>query len=201
VGGGPSGLPSELLVRRPDVRQAELLLLASNANIGAARAAFFPNITLTTSLGTASSQLSGLFRSGSFGLTLASQLLLPIFDSGRNASNLDATLVARDIATARYEKAIQVAFREVADALASRATLGEQLRAQTAQAKAEEARLRLTDLRYQNGVANYFEVLDAQRSVFAARQAVVQLQLLQTQNQVSLYKVLGGGWKEPAATP
>ena len=192
----PAGVPSELLARRPDVRQAEQQLLAANANIGAARAAFFPRITLTSSLGTASSELSGLFKSGSFGWTFAPQLILPIFDAGRNQANLDASKVGRDIATAQYEKAIQGAFREVADALALRATLGEQLRSQLAQTNALETTLRLTDLRYRNGAASYFEVLDAQRSVFAARQAVVQLQLQQTQNQVGLYKVLGGGWKE-----
>ena len=197
----PAGVPSELLTRRPDVRQAEQQLLAAHANIGAARAAFFPRITLTSSIGTASSALSGLFSSGSFGWTFAPQLILPIFDAGRNQANLDAALVAREIALAQYEKAIQSAFREVADALASRATLSEQLRAQAAQTTAEETRLRLTDLRYRNGAANYFEVLDAQRSVFAARQAVIQLQLQQTQNLVALYKVLGGGWKDAAATP
>ena len=196
LGDLPAGLPSELLARRPDVRQAEQQMLAADANIGAARAAFFPRITLTSSIGTASSSLSGLFKSGSFGWAFAPQLLLPVFDAGRNQANLDAARVSREIATAQYERAIQGAFREVADALASRATLGEQLRAQAAQAAATEATLRLTDLRYRNGAANYLEVLDAQRSVFAARQAVVQLQLLQTQNLVGLYKVLGGGWKD-----
>ena len=192
----PAGVPSELLVRRPDVRQAEQQLLAANANIGAARAAFFPRITLTGSVGSASTELGKLFQSGSYGWTFAPQLILPIFDGGRNQANLDASKVGRDITVAQYEKAIQNAFREVADALASRTTLAEQLRAQAAQTAAEETRLRLTDLRYRNGAANYFEVLDAQRSVFAARQAVVQLQLLQTQNLVSVYKVLGGGWKD-----
>jgi outer membrane protein, multidrug efflux system len=192
----PAALPSEVLLRRPDVRGAEQQLLAANANIGAARAAFLPRITLTTSLGTASSQLSGLFRSGSFGWTFAPQLILPIFDGGRNQANLDAAKVGRDIAVAQYEKAIQVAFREVADALASRATLAEQLRAQQAQAKAEQARLDLVELRYQQGLASAFERLDAQRSNFAVRQAVVQLQLLQAQNLVAVYKTLGGGWKE-----
>ncbi len=192
----PAGVPSEVLVRRPDIRAAEQQLLAANANIGAARAAFYPRITLTTSIGTASSQLSGLFRGGSFGWTFSPQLLLPIFDSGRNQANLDAAQVGRDIATAQYEKAIQVAFREVADALASRSTLAEQLRAQSAQSAAEQARLALVDLRYRQGVASAFEQLDAQRSVFAARQAEVQLQLAQAQNLVALYKTLGGGWKE-----
>lgn len=197
----PAGLPSEVLMRRPDVRASEQQLLAANANIGAARAAFFPRITLTGSIGTASSQLSGLFGSGSFGWTFAPQLVLPIFDAGRNQANLDATKVGRDIAVAQYEKTIQTAFREVADALASRATLGEQLRAQIAQADAAQATQRLTDLRYRNGAASYFEVLDAQRSVLAARQAVVQLQLQQAQNRVNLYRVLGGGWKDGVPAP
>lgn len=196
IGVMPGGLPSEVLLRRPDIRAAEQQLMAANANIGAARAAFFPRITLTTSIGTASNQFSGLFRSGSFGWTFAPQLLLPIFDGGRNQANLDAAWVGRDIAVAQYEKAIQIAFREVADALGSRSALTDQLRAQMAQADAEQARLRLVDLRFQQGTANAFERLDAQRSTFAARQAVVQLQLVQAQNLVALYKSLGGGWKD-----
>ena len=197
----PGALPSELLTRRPDVRQAEQLLRAAHANIGAARAAFFPRIALTTSIGTASSDLGRLFHSGTYGWSFAPQITLPLFDAGRNQANLDAAQVGREIAVAQYEKAIQTAFREVADVLAARATLDEQLRAQSAQTAAEDNRLRLTELRYRNGVANYFEVLDAQRASFAARQAVVQLQLLQTQSLVNLYKVLGGGWKEAAAAP
>jgi outer membrane protein, multidrug efflux system len=197
----PAGLPSDLLDRRPDVRQAERQLIAANANIGAARAAFFPRITLTGSAGTASSELSGLFKSGSFATTVASQLLLPIFDAGRNQGNLQAAQAARDIALAQYEKAIQSAFREVADALAGRATFGEQLRAQQAQAAAEEVRTKLADLRYRNGAASYLDVLDAQRSLFAARQAVVQVQLAQAQNLVTFYKVLGGGWTDPVPRP
>ena len=193
----PVGIPSEVLARRPDVRQAEQQLIAANANIGAARAAFFPRITLTGSAGSASSELSGLFKSGSFAWTFMPQLLLPIFDAGRNQANLDIANVGRDIALAQYEKAIQTAFREVSDALAGRATLGEQLRAQEAQANAEAVRFKLADLRYRNGAASYLDVLDAQRSLFAAQQAVVQVQAAQVQNQVSLYKVLGGGWKTP----
>ncbi len=196
IGVVPSGLPSEVLLRRPDVRAAEQQLLAANANIGAARAAFLPRITLTTSLGTASSEFSGLFRSGSFGWTFAPQLILPIFDGGRNQANLDAAQIGRDIAVARYEKAIQGAFREVADALATRATLADQLRAQSAQATAEQSRLELIELRYQQGTTSAFERLDAQRLSFAVRQAVVQLQLQQAQNLVAVYKTLGGGWKE-----
>lgn len=191
----PVGIPSEVLTRRPDVRQAEQQLIAANANIGAARAAFFPRITLTGSVGTASNQLSGLFKSGSGAWSFAPQLLLPIFDSGRNQASLDAAIVSRDIALAQYEKAIQTAFREVADALAVRATLGDQLRAQQAQANAEAARLKLAELRYRNGAASYLDLLDAERSLFAAQQALVQANALRVQNQVTLYKVLGGGWK------
>ena len=193
----PVGVPSEVLARRPDVRQAEQQLIAANANIGAARAAFFPRITLTGSAGSASSELSGLFKSGSAAWSFMPQLLLPLFDAGRNQANLDIANVSRDIAVAQYEKAIQTAFREVSDSLAGQATLGEQVRAQEAQANAEAVRFKLADLRYRNGAASYLDVLDAQRSLFAAQQAVVQVQAAQVQNQVTLYKVLGGGWKTP----
>ncbi len=192
-----AGLPSDLLTNRPDIRQAEQLLLAANANIGAARAAFFPKIALTVGAGSASGHLSGLLQSGSWGWTLAPQLLLPIFDAGRNSANLDSAKVGRDMAIAQYEKAIQTAFREVADALASRTTLVEQLSASQAQANAEAARFKLSDLRYRNGVASQLDLLDAQRSLFSAQQAVVQTRLAQLQSQVGLYKTLGGGWKEP----
>jgi outer membrane protein, multidrug efflux system len=195
----PAGLPSELLDRRPDVRQAERQLIAANANIGAARAAFWPRITLTGTVGIASTELSKLFSDGSSAWTFGPQLVLPIFDAGRNRANLQVAQANRDIAVAQYEKSIQTAFREVADALAGRATLGEQLRAQQAQAQAEEVRSRLADLRYRNGAASYLDVLDAQRSLFTARQAVVQVQLQQAQNLVTLYKVLGGGWTDPSA--
>jgi outer membrane protein, multidrug efflux system len=192
----PAGLPSDLLISRPDIRQAEQLLLASNANIGAARAAFFPRISLTVGAGSASGQLSGLLKSGSWGYTAAPQLLLPIFDAGRNQAGLDSAKVGRDIAIAQYEKAIQTAFREVADALATRTTLVDQLQSQQAQANAEAIRFKLSDLRYRNGVASYLDLLDAQRSLFSAQQAVVQTRLAQLQSQVTLYKTLGGGWKE-----
>jgi multidrug efflux system outer membrane protein len=196
----PAGLPSDLLARRPDIRQAEQQLLSANANIGAARAAFFPRITLTGSVGRASTELSGLFDSGKSvsAWSWTPQLVLPIFDAGRNQANLDSARAGRDIAVAQYEKAIQSAFREVADALAGRDTLGEQLRAQRAQTEAETSRYKLSDMRYSNGVASYLDLLDAQRSLFTARQGVVQTQLAQLQNQVTLYKTLGGGWKEPA---
>jgi len=191
----PAGVPSELLTRRPDIRQAEQQLLANNANIGAARAAFFPRITLTGSAGVVSNDLDTLFNNGTAAWTFVPQLLLPIFDYGRNQANLESAKVGRDIAVAQYEKAIQTGFREVADALAGRATLGEQLRAQNAQLAAEQTRMDLTDLRYKHGASNAFDVLDAQRSLFAAQQAAVQVQLLRVQNLVTLYKVLGGGWK------
>ncbi|OJX32460.1 MAG: multidrug transporter [Burkholderiales bacterium 68-12] len=193
----PVGLPSDLLVHRADIRQAEQNLLAANANIGAARAAFFPRISLTASAGTASKALSGLFAGGSWGWALAPQALLPIFDAGRNQAALESAQAGRAMAVAQYEKAIQTAFREVADALAGRATLGEQVRAQQAQAVAEAERLRLADLRYSTGVASYLDVLDAQRSLFAAQQALAQVRMAQRQNQVLLYKALGGGWALP----
>ncbi|WP_422620540.1 efflux transporter outer membrane subunit [Rhodoferax ferrireducens] len=189
----PAGLPSDLLTRRPDIRQAEQQLIAANASIGAARAAFFPRISLTASAGSASSELSGLFKNGSWGWTLAPQALLPIFDAGRNQANLDASNAGRDIAVAQYEKAIQSAFREVADALAGRATLDEQVQAQQVQLDAEADRFRLADLRYRNGVASYLDILDAQRSLFAIQQGVAQTKLAYLQNQVTLYKALGGG--------
>ena len=191
----PAGVPSELLARRPDVRQAEQQLLANNANIGAARAAFFPRITLTGSAGVVSNDLDTLFSNGTSAWTFVPQLLLPILDYGRNQANLESAKMARDIAVAQYEKAIQTGFREVADALAGRATLGEQLRAQNAQLTAEKTRMDLTDLRFKHGASNAFDVLDAQRSLFAAQQAAVQVQAQQLQNLVTLYKVLGGGWK------
>jgi len=192
----PAGVPSELLTRRPDIRQAEQVLLANNANIGAARAAFFPRITLTGSAGVVSNDLDTLFNNGTAAWTFVPQLLLPIFDYGRNQANLESAKLARDIAVAQYEKAIQTGFREVADALAGRATLGEQLRAQNAQLAAEQSRMQLIDLRFKHGASNAFDVLDAQRSLFAAQQAAVQVQVQQAQNLVTLYKVLGGGWKQ-----
>lgn len=187
----PAGLPSEVLVTRPDVLQAEQQLVAAEANIGAARAAFFPSITLTASAGTASSQLSELFKNSVW--SFAAQALLPIFDAGRNKANLDAARAGQGIAVAQYEKAVQAAFREVADALAGRATLAEQLRAQEAQAAAEAERLRLVELRYANGASNSLERLDAQRASFAAQQAVLQVRLARALNGVQLYKALGGG--------
>ena len=196
AGDVPAGLPSDLLIRRPDVRASERQLLAANANIGAARAAFFPRISLTANLGTASTELSGLFKSGSFAFTGTAQLLQPIFEAGRNQANLDVAKVNRDIAVAQYEKSIQTAFREVSDALAGRTTLAEQLRAQEAQTQALAITYKLADLRYRAGAASYLDTLDAQRSLFTAQQALVQTRALQLQNLVALYRALGGGWRE-----
>lgn len=192
----PAGVPSEVLVRRPDVRQAEQQLIAANANIGAARAAFFPRISLTAGVGTASTELSGLFEGGSWGYTVAPSLVQTLFDAGRNRANLASAEVGRDIAVAQYERAIQQAFRDVSDALAGRATYGEQLRAQSAVVDAESTRFRLARLRYENGVASYLDVLDAQRALFTAQTSLVQTRLQRLQNQVQLYRSLGGGWTE-----
>ncbi|UXH77821.1 efflux transporter outer membrane subunit [Roseateles amylovorans] len=193
-----AGLPSEVLVQRPDVRQAEQQLAAAEANIGVARAAFFPSISLTTSVGTASSALSDLFSRTAW--SIAGSALMPIFDAGRNRSNLEAAKANREIAVAQYEKVVQTAFKEVADALAGRATLDEQLRAQDAQAEAEATRLQLVELTYRNGAASSLDLLDAQRATFAAQQSALQVRLAQLQNQVQLYKVLGGG-VDPAQRP
>ena len=195
----PAGLPSDLLLRRPDIRAAEQQLIGANANIGAARANYFPRISLTASAGSASTELSGLFKSGSFGWTFAPQAVLPIFDLGRVSAGVDVARVNRDIAVAQYEQSIQTAFREVADALAGQATFSEQLRAQRAVAAAEETRFKLSDLRYRSGAASYLDLLDAQRSLFQAQQQAVEANLARLQNQVTLYRVLGGGWSEPAA--
>jgi multidrug efflux system outer membrane protein len=190
----PAGLPSDLLTERPDVRAAEQQLISANANIGAARAAFFPRVTLTTSIGTASNELSGLFKSGSKAWLFEPQITLPIFDAGRNQAGLDSARASHDIAVAQYEKSIQNAFREVADALAGRATYDEELRALIAQANAEEVRFKLSDLRYRNGVASGLDLLDAQRSLYTAQLATAQVRQARLLNQVALYKVLGGGW-------
>lgn len=192
----PAGLPSDLLVRRPDIRAAEQRLISANANIGAARAAFFPSISLTAQYGSVSDELSGLFKGGTWGFNIGPTINLPIFTAGRLSANLDSAKAAREIAVAEYEKSIQTGFKEVSDALASRTTLAEQARAQTAQAEAERKRFYLSDLRYRNGVASYLDLLDAQRSLFALEQADVQVRLAQLINQINLYKALGGGWSE-----
>jgi len=189
----PAGLPSELIARRPDIRAAEQRLLAANASIGAARAAFFPRISLTAAIGSASPAFSQLFDSGNDTWSFVPQLTLPIFDAGRNRANLTLAEVRKNIAVADYEKTIQSAFREVADALAARSYLGDQVAAQRAIQDAQAERLRLLTLRFENGVASTLDVLDAQRELFAAEQELVQARLLRTTSAIDLYRALGGG--------
>lgn len=193
-----AGISSDLLLRRPDVLQAEDLLKAANADIGAARAAFFPRISLTAAIGTASSDLSGLFKAGSGAWSYAPQIVMPIFDA-RTWSAHRAAKVQREIAVTQYEKAIQSAFREVADALATRGTVDLQVAAQESLVKASAETYRLANSRYERGIDNYLGVLDAQRSLFAAQQVLVFLRLEQLASQVRLYAVLGGGWEAEAS--
>jgi len=185
------GLSSELLLHRPDVLAAEHRLKGANANIGAARAAFFPRISLTTAIGTASAELSGLFKAGSDTWSFAPQIVLPIFDA-RMWSAYDATKVEREIAVVQYEKAIQTAFREVADALAVQGTVNQQITAQQSLVNAVAETHRLSNARYTKGIDSYLGVLDAQRSLYAVQQGLTALRLARLVNRVTFYKVLGG---------
>ena len=189
----PADLPSDLIARRPDIRAAEQRLRAANANIGAARAAFFPRLSLTAAIGSASPAFSQLFDSGNDTWSFAPQLTVPIFDGGRNRANLSLAEVRKSLAVTDYEKTIQTAFREVADALAARAYLGDQVAAQRAIQDAQSERLRLLTLRFENGVASTLDVLDAQRELFSAEQELVQARLLRTTSAIDLYRALGGG--------
>lgn len=191
-----AGLPSELLERRPDIRAAEQRLRATQANIAAARAAFFPRISLTSGFGLASNDLGGLFDGGARTWSFSPQLSLPIFDNGRNKAAMSLAEVRSNLAITSYEKTIQVAFREVSDALSARATLAEEITAQEAFRNAQAARLTLAKARYENGISNYLDVLDAERELFNAEQALVQSQLLRLTNEVNLYRSLGGGFPE-----
>ena len=195
------GIPSDVLVRRPDVLAAEHQLRAANAQIGAARAAFLPEITLTGSFGTASTELSGLFKQGSRAWTFSPQISVPLFAGGANVANLQATNLARDSAVAQYEKSIQTAFREVEDGLLARGTLDEQLDAQQALVSASSVAYRLADMRYRGGVDSYLSALDAQRTLYSAQQQLQSVRLLRLQNLVTLYKALGGGLREHGAGP
>jgi len=188
-----AGLPSEVLQRRPDIIQSEHLLKAANANIGAARAAFFPSITLTTSIGLSSDQLDGLFKGDTWTWSFIPRITLPIFDAGRNQANLKVSEVDREIFLAQYEKTIQNAFREVADALAQYGTLGEQMEAQQSLTDATAVSYRLSEARYRSGITSYLNVLDAQRSLYSAQQGLISVRLSRLVNLVTLYKVLGGG--------
>lgn len=189
----PAGLPSDLLLRRPDLLQIEHSLQAATANIGVARAAFYPSISLTGNAGSASTALGNLFKAGQGSWTFVPQVALPIFDNGANRANLAEVTAARDIAVARYEQAIQVAFREVADALIVRASIGERLAAQQALVQASAGALELARARHARGLDNWLQVLDAQRTYDSARQGLIDVRLAQATNGVTLYKVLGGG--------
>jgi multidrug efflux system outer membrane protein len=191
------GLPSELLVNRPDVLEAEEQLRAANADIGAARAAFFPRISLTGAFGFASQALGSLFTGGAFTWSAGANAGLPIFDAGRTRGNLDVANAREGIATAAYERTIQNAFREVSDGLAGRRWLVERLASQQREVAAQRARADLATLRYRNGVANYLEVLDAQRELFAAEQQALLTRREQLTNAVTLYVALGGGLDSP----
>ncbi|ATJ89274.1 AdeC/AdeK/OprM family multidrug efflux complex outer membrane factor [Ralstonia solanacearum] len=197
----PPGLTSDLLQRRPDILQAEHDLKAANANIGAARAAFFPSISLTASAGTSSASLAGLFKGGSGAWNFGPQIALPIFDGGANRANLDIANTSRDIAVAQYEKAIQTAFREVSDALAQRGTLGRQIEAQQSLVEATADSYQLATARFKRGVDSYLNVLDSQRSLYTAQQNLINTRLSRLTNLVTFYKTLGGGWVETTGTP
>ena len=197
----PVGVPSEVLQRRPDVLAAEHQLIAANADIGAARAAFYPSISLTGNVGTASTQLSGLFKPGSSAWSFSPQISVPIFAGGANTANLDLSKIEKNIYIAQYEKTLQTAFREVDDALAARATLDDQLAAQRALLDDASETYHLAEIRFRSGVDSFLPVLDAQRSLYSAQQGVVSLELLRLQNMATVYKALGGGLKEDSSAP
>jgi multidrug efflux system outer membrane protein len=196
----PAGLPSDLLTRRPDVIEAEDQLKGANANIGAARAAFFPKVTLTASGGFESLSLSGLFKPGSEAGSFAPQIALPIFDGGVNLANLDVAKIEKLAAAAKYEKAIQTAFQEVSDGLTARSLFEDQIAAQIALVKADQSSYTLAEARYRHGIASYLTALDAQRSLYAAQQSLIQSRLARLTNLVALFENLGGGWNERSVT-
>lgn len=195
----PPGLPSDVLLSRPDILEAEALLKAASANIGAARAAFFPRITLVSSVGFGSDELGGLFTEGASVWRFAPRISLPIFNAGSNQANLKVAEVNRDIAVAQYEKAIQTAFREVADSLALRGTINDQVAAQQSLTDAASASYRLSQARYEEGNDSYLNVLDSQRSLYGSEKNLISVRLARLINLVTLYKVLGGG-SEPNTT-
>ena len=192
----PAGLPSDLLTRRPDILQAEATLRAANANIGAARAAFFPTISLTGNLGTASSALVGLFKGGSLAWSFVPSITMPIFEAGQLQANLDVATVQKDINVAQYEKTIQTAFREVADGLAARGTYDDEVAALERYTAAQQRALDLSEMRFRNGVDDYLNVLTAQTGLYNAQLTLVSTRLARLTNLVDLYRSLGGGWIE-----
>ncbi len=198
----PVGLPSDLLQQRPDILQAEFQLRAVNASIGAARAAFFPRISLTGAAGTASRELSGLFDGGSGYWSFSPSISVPIFNAGQLRANLDYAEISRNIQVAQYEKAIQTAFREVVDGLAAQATYTRQVQAQRDLLATSEDYYNLAERRYRTGVDSYLTVLDAQRQLFSVQQQLISDRLAQLTSEVNLFKALGGGWQETMqATP
>jgi multidrug efflux system outer membrane protein len=191
----PTGISSDVLLRRPDIASAEHQLRSANANIGAARAAFFPQISLTAALGTVSLGLSGLFASGSDTWSVAPSATLPIFDFGRNKGNLRYAKATYDAMLATYEKSVQTGFREVADALARRGTMGAQLEAQTSQRDSARVAYTLSEARFRSGVDTFLTTLDSQRSLYAAEQSLLATRLTRASNLVELYRAMGGGLK------
>lgn len=189
----PAGVPSDVLQRRPDILAAEHRLIGAHANIGAARAAFFPRISLTATAGFASEELSNLFESGSRAWLFAPAVDLPIFNAGSLRARLQTSKVDREIVLARYEGAIQSAFREVADALAQRGTIDEQLTAQQSLVDATAESYRLSEVRFSKGIDSFLSVLDSQRSLYSAQQNLISVRLARLTNLVTLYRVLGGG--------
>ena len=189
------GLPSELVQRRPDILEAEHTLKAANANIGAARAAFFPTITLTSSIGTTSDQFSKLFGAGTGVWSFSPQITLPIFDAGKNKADLDAANVSKRIEIANYEKAIQTAFREVSDALANSSAYTAEINERAAQVETQQRRYELANARYRQGEDSYLNVLSAQQDLYSAQQGRLAAQYNKLASQIALYKALGGGWK------
>ena len=194
----PAGLPSDLLQKRPDIQAAEHRLLAANANIGAARAAFFPSISLTATAGSVSSQLGNLLKGGQGSWSFIPQINVPIFNGGRLRANLDYATIQKEISVAEYEKSIQTAFQEVADGLAAEGTYSEQLQAQSDLVQASQEYFDMAQQRYDEGVDNYLILLDAQRQLLSSRQILLSDRLLQLDSQVQLYKALGGGWESSA---
>lgn len=195
----PAGLPSDLLQRRPDILAAEHNLKAANANIGAARAAFFPSISLTANAGTLSPDLSGLFKGGSGTWLFQPQINLPIFNAGALSASLDYSKIQKDITVAQYEKSIQTAFQEVSDGLAARQTFNQQLQAQRDLVEANQTYYRLAERRYRIGVDSNLTFLDAQRQLFSSQQSLITDRLSQLVSEVNLYKALGGGWNAQTA--
>jgi NodT family efflux transporter outer membrane factor (OMF) lipoprotein len=191
----PPGVPSQVLLRRPDVLAAEHALKAANANIGVARAAFFPSISLTAFAGVASTALSSLFTAGAFVWNAGGTLAQPLFTGGKLSATLDVAQVRKQIEVARYELSIQTAFREVADALAAKSALDEQLAAQLARVEAEQKRFAISEQRYKAGIESYIVMITAQRDLFAAQQGLIDVRLQRATNLVELYRALGGGWR------